>query len=83
VIFGGNTKGKVIGKCNISLDNLTFTNVEHVDILNFNLLSVGQLCDNDLNVTFNKRKCMIWKDDEILASGHCNTMYFPCRFNLD
>ncbi|GJZ22277.1 retrovirus-related pol polyprotein from transposon TNT 1-94 [Tanacetum coccineum] len=42
VVFGSNLKGKIIGKGTISNDSLTISNVEHVDNLAFNLLSVGQ-----------------------------------------
>ncbi|GJT11706.1 hypothetical protein Tco_0858748 [Tanacetum coccineum] len=40
VVFGRNLKGKVIGGCNITHDSITFTNVEHVSDLAFNLISV-------------------------------------------
>ncbi|GJX50192.1 putative reverse transcriptase domain-containing protein [Tanacetum coccineum] len=43
VVFRSNLKGKIIGKCTISNDSLTISNVEHVDNLAVNLLSVGQI----------------------------------------
>ncbi|GKE66480.1 hypothetical protein Tco_1520641, partial [Tanacetum coccineum] len=46
VVFGSNLKGKIIGKGTISNDSLIISNVEHVYKLAFNLLSVGQICDN-------------------------------------
>ncbi|GKD74684.1 hypothetical protein Tco_1332966, partial [Tanacetum coccineum] len=46
VIFGSNLRGNTIGKCTISHDSLNIANVEHVDNLGFNLLSVGQICDS-------------------------------------
>nr|GEU59923.1 integrase, catalytic region, zinc finger, CCHC-type, peptidase aspartic, catalytic [Tanacetum cinerariifolium] len=47
VVFGSNLKGKVIGGGIITHNSFTFTNVEHVSSLAFNLISVGQLCDDD------------------------------------
>ncbi|GKA94684.1 hypothetical protein Tco_0816722 [Tanacetum coccineum] len=41
VVFRSNLKGKIICKGTISNDYLTISNVEHVDNLAFNLLSVG------------------------------------------
>ncbi|GJW61202.1 retrovirus-related pol polyprotein from transposon TNT 1-94 [Tanacetum coccineum] len=40
VIFGSNLRGNIIGKGTISNDSLNIDNVEHVDNLKFNLLSV-------------------------------------------
>ncbi|GKA75919.1 retrovirus-related pol polyprotein from transposon TNT 1-94 [Tanacetum coccineum] len=45
VIFGSNLCGNIIGKGTISHGSLNIANVEHVDNLGFNLLSVGQICD--------------------------------------
>ncbi|GJV23329.1 retrovirus-related pol polyprotein from transposon TNT 1-94 [Tanacetum coccineum] len=47
VVFGSNLKGKVVGGGNITHDSITITNVEHVSGLAFNLISVGQLFDDD------------------------------------
>nr|GEU79714.1 retrovirus-related Pol polyprotein from transposon TNT 1-94 [Tanacetum cinerariifolium] len=41
VVFGSNLKGKVVGRCNITHDSITITNVEHVNGLAFNLISIG------------------------------------------
>ncbi|GJS58564.1 reverse transcriptase domain-containing protein [Tanacetum coccineum] len=40
VVFGSNLKGKVVGGGNITHDSISFTNVEHVSDLAFNLISV-------------------------------------------
>ena len=55
VIFGSDRRGKIIGKGTISQDSLTIDNVEHVDNLTYNLLSVGQICDNKCSVTFTEK----------------------------
>ncbi|GJX60254.1 retrovirus-related pol polyprotein from transposon TNT 1-94 [Tanacetum coccineum] len=54
VIFGSNLRGNIIGKGTISNDSLKIDNVEHVDNLRFNLLSIGQICDNKCRVTFSE-----------------------------
>jgi hypothetical protein len=46
IIFGDNGKGKVIGLGKIVIFNdMSISNVLLVESLNFNLLSVAQLCD--------------------------------------
>ncbi|GJS83126.1 hypothetical protein Tco_0749667 [Tanacetum coccineum] len=41
VLFGSNTKSKIIGKGTISHNSLTINDVSHVENLSFNLLSIG------------------------------------------
>ncbi|GJW14821.1 retrovirus-related pol polyprotein from transposon TNT 1-94 [Tanacetum coccineum] len=69
VVFGSNLKGKIIGKGTISNDSLTISNVEHVDNLAFNLLSVGQICDNKCQVLFTEEGSEIIKDGKIIGNG--------------
>ncbi|GJY96398.1 zf-CCHC domain-containing protein [Tanacetum coccineum] len=69
VVFGSNLKGKIIGKGTISNDSLTISNVEHVDNLAFNLLSVGQICDNKCQVLFTDEGSEIIKDGKIIGNG--------------
>jgi signal recognition particle GTPase len=46
IIFGNNGKGKVKGLGKIAISNvMSISNVLLVESLNFNLLSVAQLCD--------------------------------------
>ncbi|GKB58049.1 hypothetical protein Tco_0914235 [Tanacetum coccineum] len=47
VVFGGNTKSKIVGKDTISHNSLTIHDVSHVENLGFNLLSIGQICDKN------------------------------------
>ncbi|GKC62504.1 retrovirus-related pol polyprotein from transposon TNT 1-94, partial [Tanacetum coccineum] len=68
VVFGSNLKGKIIGKCTISNDSLTISNVEHVDNLAFNLLSVSQICDNKCKVLFTEEGSEIIKDGKIIGN---------------
>ncbi|GJU82837.1 hypothetical protein Tco_1285202 [Tanacetum coccineum] len=43
VLFGSNTKSKIIGKGMISHNSLTINDVSHVENLSFNLLSIGKM----------------------------------------
>ncbi|GJT07455.1 retrovirus-related pol polyprotein from transposon TNT 1-94 [Tanacetum coccineum] len=67
VIFGSNLRGNIIGKGTISNDSLKIDNVEHVDNLGFNLLSIGQICDNKCRVTFSEHDSEITKDGKVIA----------------
>ena len=60
VTFDGNQKGKVVGvrKININpyppIDKVLFSKG-----LKHNLFSISQLCDNGLDVSFNREGCII------------------------
>ncbi|GKE13464.1 retrovirus-related pol polyprotein from transposon TNT 1-94 [Tanacetum coccineum] len=69
VIFGSNLHGNIIGKGTISNDSLRIDNVEHVDNFRFNLLSIGQICDNKCRVTFSKHDSEITKDGKVIGRG--------------
>ncbi|GJS37717.1 retrovirus-related pol polyprotein from transposon TNT 1-94 [Tanacetum coccineum] len=79
VVFGSNLKGKVVGGGNITHDSITITNVEHVSGLAFNLISVGQLCDDDCVVSFTKVDCTISKNGKTLAKGHRRNGLYTCK----
>jgi hypothetical protein len=67
VTFGDDKKGKVLGTGVIKVnDCFTLNDVALADRLRYNLLSVSQLCDADLNVLFHK------SDSHVLNSfGKC------------
>ncbi|GJR80729.1 retrovirus-related pol polyprotein from transposon TNT 1-94 [Tanacetum coccineum] len=67
IIFGSNLRGNIIGKGTISNDSLKIDNVEHVDNLGFNLLSIGQICDNKCRVTFSEHDSEITKDGKVIG----------------
>ncbi|GJY59329.1 retrovirus-related pol polyprotein from transposon TNT 1-94 [Tanacetum coccineum] len=69
VIFGSNLRGNIIGKGTISNDSLKIDNVEHVDNLRFNLLSLEQICDNKCRVTFSEHDSEITKDGKVIGRG--------------
>ncbi|GJR85856.1 retrovirus-related pol polyprotein from transposon TNT 1-94 [Tanacetum coccineum] len=79
VIFGSNLKGKVVGEGNITHDSITITNFEHVNGLAFNLISVGQLCDDDCVVSLTKVDCNISKNGKLLAKGHRRNGLYTCK----
>ncbi|GJS60609.1 retrovirus-related pol polyprotein from transposon TNT 1-94 [Tanacetum coccineum] len=53
----------------ISNDSLKIDNIEHVDNLGFNLLSIGQICDNKCRVTFSEHDSEITKDGKVIGRG--------------
>ncbi|GKC29039.1 retrovirus-related pol polyprotein from transposon TNT 1-94 [Tanacetum coccineum] len=53
----------------ISNDSLNIDNVEHVDNLRFNLLSVGQICNNKGKVIFYEHDSEISKDGKVIGRG--------------
>ncbi|GKB04241.1 retrovirus-related pol polyprotein from transposon TNT 1-94 [Tanacetum coccineum] len=69
VIFGSNLRGNIIDKGTISNDSLKIDNVEHVDNLGFNLLSIGQICDNKCRVTFSEHDSEITKNGKVIGRG--------------
>ncbi|GKF39037.1 hypothetical protein Tco_0119098, partial [Tanacetum coccineum] len=66
IIFGSNLRGNIIGKGTISNDSLKIDNVEHADNLGFNLLSIGQICNNKCRVTFSEHDSEIIKDGKVI-----------------
>ncbi|GJQ90262.1 retrovirus-related pol polyprotein from transposon TNT 1-94 [Tanacetum coccineum] len=68
-IFGSNLRGNIIGQGTLSNDSLKIDNVEHVDNLGFNLLSIGQICDNKCRVTFSEHDSEITKDGKVIGKG--------------
>ena len=59
VSFGNNEKGKVMGSGTVSNGKIQFQEVNHVDNLKFNLLSVSQMCDKGYGAIFSKNSCKI------------------------
>jgi len=63
ISFGGNNKGKIIGKGTVGIGNLTIRNVSFVKGLNYNLISIGQLCDTGYKIYFQEDKCLSTSKD--------------------
>ncbi|GJY00990.1 retrovirus-related pol polyprotein from transposon TNT 1-94 [Tanacetum coccineum] len=69
VLFGGNTKSKIIGKGTITHNSLSIHDVSHVENLSFNLLSISQICDKKCNVLFSETGSEILKDGITIGKG--------------
>ncbi|GJW80879.1 retrovirus-related pol polyprotein from transposon TNT 1-94 [Tanacetum coccineum] len=67
VIFGSNLRGNIIGKGTILNDSLKIDNVEHVDTLRFNLVSIGKIYDNKCRVTFSEHDSENTKDGKVIG----------------
>ncbi|XP_052625081.1 uncharacterized protein LOC128132566 [Lactuca sativa] len=78
VTFGNNMKAKIKGYGNITNGNFTIKKVAFVDDLKHNLISVSQLCDNNLEVLFTKQRSLIMDaktKDVIVDSDRAGNMY--------
>ncbi|XP_052621871.1 uncharacterized protein LOC128127439 [Lactuca sativa] len=78
VTFGNNMKAKIKGYGNITNGNFTIKKVAFVDDLKHNLISVFQLCDNNLEVIFTKQRSLIMDaktKDVIVDSDRAGNMY--------
>ena len=75
ITFDDNGKGKVKGLGKIVISNdMSISNVLLVESLNFNLLSVAQLCDL-------RFKCIFWVDDvEIISVDDSNLIFKGFRY---
>ncbi|GJY72775.1 retrovirus-related pol polyprotein from transposon TNT 1-94 [Tanacetum coccineum] len=69
VVFGSNTKSKIIEKGRITYNSLTIHDVSHVENLGFNLLSIGQICDKRCKVLFSNTGSEILKDGITIGRG--------------
>ena len=61
VTFGGGKEGRITGQGVVSNGEVSFDHVNYVEQLQYNLLSVSQVCDKGYSTFFNKAECMILK----------------------
>lgn len=82
VKFGGTDKGRIIGIGDLILKNAVISKVQLVEGLKYNLLSISQLCDNDLSVQFNSKGCTVKNDSEedVLYGVRTGNIY-KCDFS--
>nr|GEV51299.1 Gag-Pol polyprotein [Tanacetum cinerariifolium] len=59
VKFGNNQIAKIMGYGDYQIGNVTISRVCYVEGLEYNLVSVGQFCDSDLEVAFRKYICFV------------------------
>ncbi|XP_073152566.1 uncharacterized protein [Henckelia pumila] len=61
VTYGGGAKERIVGKGTLNVEGFPkLHNVLHVEGLNANLISISQLCDDDLHVKFDKNTCEVF-----------------------
>ncbi|KAG9445159.1 hypothetical protein H6P81_016499 [Aristolochia fimbriata] len=66
VTFGDGAKGSVVGRGDLNVQGLPkLKNVLLVDGLKANLISISQLCDQNLHVKFTKDGCQVMDDKHI------------------
>ncbi|XP_073291044.1 uncharacterized protein [Primulina huaijiensis] len=66
VTYGGGAKGRIVGKGTLNVEGLPkLHNVLHVEGLNLNLISISQLCDDNLLVKFDEHKCEVFDEANI------------------
>ncbi|KAD3067056.1 hypothetical protein E3N88_34936 [Mikania micrantha] len=63
VSFGNDAKGYIIGKGMVTNGEIRFDDVNHVENLKYNLLSVSQMCDKGHVSLFTKQDCRILSSD--------------------
>nr|GFA02820.1 integrase, catalytic region, zinc finger, CCHC-type, peptidase aspartic, catalytic [Tanacetum cinerariifolium] len=59
VKFGNDHVAKIMGYGDYQIGNVTISRVYYVEGLGYNLFSVGQFCDSDLEVAFRQHTCFI------------------------
>ncbi|MCI19830.1 gag-pol polyprotein, partial [Trifolium medium] len=70
VTFGDGAKGKIKGIGKLTGPDLpSLDNVLLVEGLTANLISISQLCDQELNVSFNNSECMVTSKDQEVMKG--------------
>ena len=58
--------GSIFGQGTISNGTLSFNKVNYVDILDYNLLSVSQICDNKYSMLFDDSTCYVLKPEFVI-----------------
>ncbi|XP_071741003.1 uncharacterized protein [Rutidosis leptorrhynchoides] len=81
VIFGGDVRGKIVGKGNITNCKITLEDVLHIRNLSFNFLSVGKICDKGYNMNFTKTSSHITKDGRNIIDGIRKKGLYTCRLD--
>ena len=57
----GSKGGRISGQGTVSNETLSLNQVNYVDILDYNLLSVSKICDNKYSTLFDDSTCYILK----------------------
>nr|GFD01292.1 integrase, catalytic region, zinc finger, CCHC-type, peptidase aspartic, catalytic [Tanacetum cinerariifolium] len=77
VKFGNDHVAKIMGYGDYHIRNVTISRVYYVEGLGYNLFSVGQFCDSDLEVAFRQHTCFIRNLDrvDLLIGSRGNNLY--------
>ncbi|GJX07665.1 retrovirus-related pol polyprotein from transposon TNT 1-94 [Tanacetum coccineum] len=77
VKFGNDQIAPILGYRDLVQGTITIKRVYYVEGLNHNLFSVGQFCDADLKVAFQKSTCYIHdlKGTDLLTGSHGTDLY--------
>ncbi|GJZ27007.1 retrovirus-related pol polyprotein from transposon TNT 1-94 [Tanacetum coccineum] len=77
VKFGNDQIAPILGYGDLVQGNITIKRVYYVEGLNHNLFSVGQFCDADLEVAFQKSTCYIrdLKGNDLLTGSRGTDLY--------
>nr|GEU82710.1 hypothetical protein [Tanacetum cinerariifolium] len=77
VKFGNDHVAKIMGYGDYKIGNVTISRVYFVEGLWYNLFSVGQFCDSDLEVAFRQHTCFIRNLDgvDLLTGSRGNNLY--------
>ncbi|GJZ99229.1 retrovirus-related pol polyprotein from transposon TNT 1-94 [Tanacetum coccineum] len=78
VMFGNDQISPILGYGDLVQGSITIKRVYYVKGLNHNLFSVGQFCDADLEVSFQKSTCYIrdLKGNDLLTGSRGTDLYF-------
>ncbi|KAJ9553055.1 LOW QUALITY PROTEIN: hypothetical protein OSB04_017100 [Centaurea solstitialis] len=86
VAFRVNQKGKIKGYGMIVKGEVRMNQMSYVDGLKHNLISVSQLCDNELDVMFKIKYCIMYKADtliEVMRANRRGDLYLICFESLE
>nr|GEV68068.1 hypothetical protein [Tanacetum cinerariifolium] len=77
VNFGNDHVAKIMRYGDYKIGNVTISKVYFVEGLGYNLFSVGQFCDSDLEVAFRQHTCFIRNLDgvDLLTGSRGNNLY--------
>ncbi|KAD2392703.1 hypothetical protein E3N88_39680 [Mikania micrantha] len=81
VSFGNDAKGYIIGKGHVSNSEIRFDDVNHVENLKYNLLSVSQMCDKGHISLFTKKDCRILSSEVLPLIGKVLDEYTLLKAN--
>nr|GEX42049.1 hypothetical protein [Tanacetum cinerariifolium] len=82
VYFGNNDFAVIVGYEDVVIGSMIIKKVYYVKGLGHNLFSVGQFCDNGLEVAFRKSTCFVRNEDGVdLLTGDCSLNLYTISLN--